>query len=170
MLPLFILYFLSPSLTFLPKIPSFYCFTHSHFGSLPHLSSPFVLSFLFLYRALFSSSSAQALCLSDEPRAVKEYPYPEKLPGELYDADTQCKWQFGEKAKLCTLDFKKVKLILDQSFKCKYPVPGFSHTTPIGSCLISAKETSEGSCFLGKREKRNRERDAENEVEEKRKN
>uniref|UniRef100_A0A3Q3KD59 ADAM metallopeptidase with thrombospondin type 1 motif, 16 n=1 Tax=Monopterus albus TaxID=43700 RepID=A0A3Q3KD59_MONAL len=52
-------------------------------------------------------NSAQALCLSDEPRALKEYQYPEKLPGELYDADTQCKWQFGEKAKLCTLDFKK---------------------------------------------------------------
>ncbi|XP_034409811.1 A disintegrin and metalloproteinase with thrombospondin motifs 16 [Cyclopterus lumpus] len=52
-------------------------------------------------------NSAQAVCLSDEPRAVKEYRYPEKLPGELYDADTQCKWQFGEKAKLCTLDFKK---------------------------------------------------------------
>ncbi|TKS81811.1 disintegrin and metalloproteinase with thrombospondin motifs 16 [Collichthys lucidus] len=52
-------------------------------------------------------NSAQALCLSDEPKAVKEYRYPEKLPGELYDADTQCKWQFGEKAKLCTLDFKK---------------------------------------------------------------
>ncbi|XP_077454766.1 A disintegrin and metalloproteinase with thrombospondin motifs 16 isoform X1 [Stigmatopora argus] len=52
-------------------------------------------------------NSAQALCLSDEPSGVKEYHYPEKLPGELYDADTQCKWQFGEKAKLCTLDFKK---------------------------------------------------------------
>ncbi|XP_006804459.1 A disintegrin and metalloproteinase with thrombospondin motifs 16 [Neolamprologus brichardi] len=52
-------------------------------------------------------NSAQALCLSDEPRAITEYQYPEKLPGELYDADTQCKWQFGEKAKLCTLDFKK---------------------------------------------------------------
>uniref|UniRef100_A0A7N8Y0K4 ADAM metallopeptidase with thrombospondin type 1 motif, 16 n=1 Tax=Mastacembelus armatus TaxID=205130 RepID=A0A7N8Y0K4_9TELE len=52
-------------------------------------------------------NSAQALCLSDEPRAVEEYRYPEKLPGELYDSDTQCKWQFGEKAKLCTLDFKK---------------------------------------------------------------
>ncbi|KAM8826381.1 A disintegrin and metalloproteinase with thrombospondin motifs 16 [Synchiropus picturatus] len=52
-------------------------------------------------------NSAQALCLSDEPRGVTEYQYPEKLPGELYDADTQCKWQFGEKAKLCTLDFKK---------------------------------------------------------------
>lgn len=56
-----------------------------------------------------SFSSAQSLCLSDEPRAAKEYRYPEKLPGELYDADTQCKWQFGEKAKLCTLDFKKVE-------------------------------------------------------------
>ncbi|XP_061677121.1 A disintegrin and metalloproteinase with thrombospondin motifs 16 isoform X2 [Syngnathoides biaculeatus] len=52
-------------------------------------------------------SSSQALCLSDEPSGVKEYRYPEKLPGELYDADTQCKWQFGEKAKLCTLDLKK---------------------------------------------------------------
>uniref|UniRef100_A0A3P9JVS4 ADAM metallopeptidase with thrombospondin type 1 motif 16 n=1 Tax=Oryzias latipes TaxID=8090 RepID=A0A3P9JVS4_ORYLA len=52
-------------------------------------------------------NTAQALCLSDEPKATKEYRYPEKLPGELYDADTQCKWQFGEKAKLCTLDFKK---------------------------------------------------------------
>ena len=54
------------------------------------------------------SSSAQATCLSDEPSSVQEYSYPEKLPGELYDADTQCKWQFGKKAKLCTLDFKKV--------------------------------------------------------------
>lgn len=58
-----------------------------------------------------SFSSAQSLCLSDEPRAVEEYRYPEQLPGELYDADTQCKWQFGEKAKLCTLDFKKVNWI-----------------------------------------------------------
>lgn len=52
-------------------------------------------------------STAQALCLADQPKPVKEYKYPEKLPGELYDANTQCKWQFGEKAKLCMLDFKK---------------------------------------------------------------
>lgn len=92
------------------------------FCSLPQSSTSWVCSFfpssLFLSPRfmtvtplLSSCSSAQALCLSDEPRAVKEYRYPEKLPGELYDADTQCKWQFGEKAKLCTLDFKKVKLI-----------------------------------------------------------
>ncbi|XP_006901364.1 PREDICTED: A disintegrin and metalloproteinase with thrombospondin motifs 16 [Elephantulus edwardii] len=52
-------------------------------------------------------STSQAVCLADQPKPVKEYKYPEKLPGELYDANTQCKWQFGEKAKLCMLDFKK---------------------------------------------------------------
>ncbi|KAG8512356.1 A disintegrin and metalloproteinase with thrombospondin motifs 16, partial [Galemys pyrenaicus] len=52
-------------------------------------------------------SSAQAVCLADQPKPVQVYRYPEKLPGELYDANTQCKWQFGEKARLCMLDFKK---------------------------------------------------------------
>uniref|UniRef100_A0A8C9P777 ADAM metallopeptidase with thrombospondin type 1 motif 16 n=1 Tax=Spermophilus dauricus TaxID=99837 RepID=A0A8C9P777_SPEDA len=52
-------------------------------------------------------STTQAVCLADQPKPGKEYKYPEKLPGELYDANTQCKWQFGEKAKLCMLDFKK---------------------------------------------------------------
>ncbi|TKC46281.1 hypothetical protein EI555_005775, partial [Monodon monoceros] len=36
-------------------------------------------------------STAQATCLADQPKPVKEYKYPEKLPGELYDANTQCK-------------------------------------------------------------------------------
>ncbi|XP_060110492.1 A disintegrin and metalloproteinase with thrombospondin motifs 16 [Heteronotia binoei] len=58
----------------------------------------------YLYKFL---SSTQSLCLTDQPRSVQEYKYPEKLPGELYDAATQCKWQFGEKAKLCMMDFKK---------------------------------------------------------------
>ncbi|XP_055410806.1 A disintegrin and metalloproteinase with thrombospondin motifs 16-like [Bubalus kerabau] len=58
----------------------------------------------YLHRFL---STAQATCLANRPKPVKEYKYPEKLPGELYDANTQCKWQFGEKAKLCMLDFKK---------------------------------------------------------------
>ncbi|XP_034267697.1 A disintegrin and metalloproteinase with thrombospondin motifs 16 isoform X2 [Pantherophis guttatus] len=52
-------------------------------------------------------SSPQSLCLADQPKPVQEYKYPEKLPGELYDATIQCKWQFGEKAKLCMMDFKK---------------------------------------------------------------
>ncbi|XP_036081423.1 A disintegrin and metalloproteinase with thrombospondin motifs 16 isoform X2 [Rousettus aegyptiacus] len=52
-------------------------------------------------------STAQATCLADQPKPVKEYKYPEQLPGQLYDADTQCKWQFGERARRCTLDLKK---------------------------------------------------------------
>ncbi|XP_060898491.1 A disintegrin and metalloproteinase with thrombospondin motifs 18 isoform X1 [Labrus mixtus] len=51
--------------------------------------------------------TAQASCLVDEPKQIGQYKYPEQLPGQLYDADTQCKWQFGSKAKLCALDFVK---------------------------------------------------------------
>ncbi|MED6261840.1 A disintegrin and metalloproteinase with thrombospondin motifs 18, partial [Ataeniobius toweri] len=51
--------------------------------------------------------TAQASCLGDEPKQIGQYKYPEQLPGQLYDADTQCKWQFGSKAKLCGLDFVK---------------------------------------------------------------
>ncbi|XP_072574335.1 A disintegrin and metalloproteinase with thrombospondin motifs 18 [Paramormyrops kingsleyae] len=52
-------------------------------------------------------STAQASCLADEPKQIGLYKYPERLPGQLYDADTQCKWQFGSRAKLCNLDFVK---------------------------------------------------------------
>ncbi|XP_036400105.1 A disintegrin and metalloproteinase with thrombospondin motifs 18 [Megalops cyprinoides] len=51
--------------------------------------------------------TAQASCLVDEPRHIGRYKYPDQLPGQLYDADTQCKWQFGPKAKLCDLDVVK---------------------------------------------------------------
>ncbi|XP_054543892.1 A disintegrin and metalloproteinase with thrombospondin motifs 16 [Talpa occidentalis] len=52
-------------------------------------------------------SSAQAVCLADPPKPVQAYRYPEELPGQLYDANAQCRWQFGEEARLCMLDFKK---------------------------------------------------------------
>ncbi|XP_061749570.1 A disintegrin and metalloproteinase with thrombospondin motifs 18-like [Nerophis ophidion] len=51
--------------------------------------------------------TTQASCLVDEPKQIGQYKFPEKLPGQLYDADTQCKWQFGAKAALCRLDFVK---------------------------------------------------------------
>ncbi|XP_069073092.1 A disintegrin and metalloproteinase with thrombospondin motifs 18 isoform X1 [Pleurodeles waltl] len=52
-------------------------------------------------------STAQASCLVDEPKQTGHYKYPDKLPGQIYDADTQCKWQFGSKAKVCNLSFVK---------------------------------------------------------------
>lgn len=61
---------------------------------------------------------------------MKEYKYPEKLPGELYDADTQCKWQFGEKAKLCMLDFKKAS-------DCWQAFPAECFTEPLCSVRLA---------------------------------
>uniref|UniRef100_A0A8C4NFA2 ADAM metallopeptidase with thrombospondin type 1 motif, 16 n=1 Tax=Eptatretus burgeri TaxID=7764 RepID=A0A8C4NFA2_EPTBU len=52
-------------------------------------------------------SSPQALCLADVPKHLGELSLPSRLPGEMYDADTQCRWQFGHKAMLCTFDIKK---------------------------------------------------------------
>ncbi|XP_069594951.1 A disintegrin and metalloproteinase with thrombospondin motifs 18 [Ranitomeya imitator] len=52
-------------------------------------------------------STAQSSCLVDEPKQLGQFQYPEKLPGQIYDADTQCKWQFGPKAKQCSLSFVK---------------------------------------------------------------
>ncbi|KAB0403435.1 hypothetical protein E2I00_009784, partial [Balaenoptera physalus] len=83
-------------------------------------------------------STAQATCLADQPKPVKEYKYPEKLPGELYDANTQCKWQFGEKAKLCMLDFKKASDSW-QMFNVKFFIKPF----------YSVKLTLMYSAFIG---------------------
>ncbi|KAJ8417741.1 hypothetical protein AAFF_G00225840 [Aldrovandia affinis] len=55
----------------------------------------------------FRIRTAQASCLVDQPRHIGQYKYPEQLPGQLYDADIQCKWQFGSKAKLCDLESLK---------------------------------------------------------------
>ncbi|XP_075432869.1 A disintegrin and metalloproteinase with thrombospondin motifs 18 [Ascaphus truei] len=52
-------------------------------------------------------STAQSSCLVDEPKQTGHFRYPEKLPGQIYDADTQCEWQFGSKAKQCSLSFVK---------------------------------------------------------------
>ncbi|XP_013389055.1 A disintegrin and metalloproteinase with thrombospondin motifs 18 isoform X1 [Lingula anatina] len=50
--------------------------------------------------------SHQSRCLSeDEPKMAADYSFPDKLPGQMYDADTQCKWQFGSSASLCNFDF-----------------------------------------------------------------
>ncbi|XP_019636837.1 PREDICTED: A disintegrin and metalloproteinase with thrombospondin motifs 16-like [Branchiostoma belcheri] len=57
--------------------------------------------------------TAQSTCLDDPPKAVAEFKFPEKLPGELYNADLQCKWQFGNSAQLCMFDFGKSLSVQD---------------------------------------------------------
>uniref|UniRef100_A0A6P7GJF4 A disintegrin and metalloproteinase with thrombospondin motifs 12 n=1 Tax=Diabrotica virgifera virgifera TaxID=50390 RepID=A0A6P7GJF4_DIAVI len=41
-------------------------------------------------------------CLKDKPKDLKRYKYPDLPAGVMYDANYQCKLQFGKKATLCT--------------------------------------------------------------------
>ncbi|GBM64506.1 A disintegrin and metalloproteinase with thrombospondin motifs 18 [Araneus ventricosus] len=45
--------------------------------------------------------SPRSLCLTNEPYSPDELQFPDHLPGQLYDADMQCRLQFGTKSKLC---------------------------------------------------------------------
>lgn len=85
--------------------------------------------YLFLCSSVFTCvcvhSTAQASCLVDEPKQIGQYKYPEQLPGQLYDADIQCKWQFGLKAKLCSLDFVKVTYSVKYAIRFLFIVGAF---------------------------------------------
>ncbi|ESO98336.1 hypothetical protein LOTGIDRAFT_213961 [Lottia gigantea] len=61
-------------------------------------------------------NTVQSTCLSDRPDSIAEFKFPEKLPGELYDATTQCKWLFGNDAQACLYDFGDNKMC--QSLWC----------------------------------------------------
>ncbi|XP_041377041.1 A disintegrin and metalloproteinase with thrombospondin motifs 16-like [Gigantopelta aegis] len=67
----------------------------------------------YLYKFL---NSVQSKCLTDQPRQVAELKFPDKLPGQLFDADIQCKLQFGKNARVCTFEFGKTELC--QSLWC----------------------------------------------------
>lgn len=92
--------YLSRFLGLVPALLSVLSASHSVVLELLHLKQGWFVVF---------TRTTQASCLVDEPKQIGQYKYPETLPGQLYDADTQCKWQFGSKAKLCSLDFVKVR-------------------------------------------------------------
>ncbi|KAH3784823.1 hypothetical protein DPMN_162894 [Dreissena polymorpha] len=52
-------------------------------------------------------NAVQSECLTSQTRGTAELKFPNKLPGEIFDADTQCKWQFGSHSKKCTIMFGK---------------------------------------------------------------
>ncbi|XP_075925783.1 A disintegrin and metalloproteinase with thrombospondin motifs 18-like [Petromyzon marinus] len=53
----------------------------------------------YLHRFL---NSPQAACLADKPKTSVPFRFPEELPGQLYDGDTQCRWLFGTVARMCS--------------------------------------------------------------------
>ena len=54
-------------------------------------------------------SAVHSECLTSQTRGLPELEFPKKQPGEIFDADTQCKWQFGSYSKQCTIMFGRVR-------------------------------------------------------------
>ncbi|KAJ8979150.1 hypothetical protein NQ317_016770 [Molorchus minor] len=50
------------------------------------------------------SGKGMGKCLQDQPENVVEYEYPELPPGAVYNANYQCRLQFGGEATVCSLD------------------------------------------------------------------
>ena len=91
------------------------CFLFSHFHACMPVLQTYVNVVVFVF-VLFNNvvlyisnySTDRASCTTNHPVAPAEYQFPNKLPGELYDADQQCQWQFGAGARLCSFNFGKV--------------------------------------------------------------
>nr|CAB3219994.1 A disintegrin and metalloproteinase with thrombospondin motifs 18 [Phallusia mammillata] len=45
-------------------------------------------------------------CLDDQPAPVSNLDYPDQLPGEIYNAASQCQWQFGIEASTCAFRYQ----------------------------------------------------------------
>ncbi|KAL5022410.1 hypothetical protein ScPMuIL_001565 [Solemya velum] len=60
--------------------------------------------------------SLQSACLVDGPVGITQLTFPEKLPGQIFDIDTQCRWQFGSSYEFCRFELGKPELC--QSLWC----------------------------------------------------
>lgn len=65
-------------------------------------------------------STQQAKCLWKSSLQVSRLRFPQKLPGEIYDADQQCAWLFGKASKHCIYNVGKVSV----TCTCKAEVMG----------------------------------------------
>ena len=57
--------------------------------------------------------------------------FPDQLPGQLYDAVIQCRWQFGSKVTLCPFNFAKVSLTPPTVAVLTLSITGFAIVTSI---------------------------------------
>ena len=104
------------------------------------LTATFLVRFLQVHEPLYAldvhytiitcCSSSQAWCIvgltsSNEltsdggqsgPRRRVELSFPQdQLPGELYSATMQCRWQFGASAATCQFDFATVRVLVQHA-------------------------------------------------------
>ena len=58
-------------------------------------------SYIMVTLLIYTCSAVQSECLNSQARHTADLKFPDKLPGEIFDADTQCRWQFGKHSKQC---------------------------------------------------------------------
>jgi len=56
-------------------------------------------------------SDESSVCLDDYPVPSSDIESPIQLPGEIYDAETQCKWQFGDTARICDFRYRHEQVL-----------------------------------------------------------
>ena len=54
---------------------------------------------------LFSSGSGE--CLLDKP-PIRDFSFPEETPGQMYDAEEQCRFQHGPQSRQCNIGVSRV--------------------------------------------------------------
>jgi len=67
-------------------------------------------------KVCFFDSSGRGTCLDNEP-LKRDFLYPTVAPGQVYDADEQCRFQYGASSR-----------------QCKYGVRRLQHTIMLWEC------------------------------------
>ena len=90
------------------------------------ISAPLKLCIKALYKfvyvitilVFYKHSSPRSTCMTENSlnrnrnrKSDMSFRFPDQLPGQLYDAVTQCRWQFGSEVTVCPFNFAKVSLI-----------------------------------------------------------
>lgn len=63
-------------------------------------------------------SDDDSICLDNHPTPSPSLQFPKQLPGEIYDSESQCKWQFGINTRLCDFRYKHKKVGFKSSWFC----------------------------------------------------
>jgi len=73
------------------------------------------------------NSSSRSMCVTGKSangnrnrKSAMFFRFPDRLPGQMYDAATQCRWQFGSTVTVCPFNFAKVNVMFFFNFNHRY--------------------------------------------------
>ncbi len=62
-------------------------------------------------KVCFFDSSGRGTCLDNEP-LKRDFLYPTVAPGQVYDADEQCRFQYGASSRQCKYGVRRLQLTI----------------------------------------------------------